>query len=602
MPSGLAIRALPVGGVAAAALVVAWRTEGSLAAPDWLPLAIVAACVAAVVAGAGEARRPPRLLLAGAAALAALAAWTAVSIVWAPSPAGARDEALLVALYAVVLLLPGLTLAGGGERRAATGAVVAGLAAIGLLTVVALLTSATPDDLFFFGRLDFPVSYVNASSALFVVGVWPAVALAARREAAVAVRSAAVAAAALALALAVAAQSKGSVLGLVASAVVVLAVSPARLRLLAAFVAAAVPAAALAAPLTEPYRTSAAAASRGVGLAALAATALAALAGALLAAADRRVDIGPARRRVVGRGLLGLLVLAATAGVVAFFVTVSAPGSWLGAKWTAFKDAPPGGGATHLTSLGSNRYDFWRVALDETVAHPLRGLGGRGFFSAYLEHRRSLESPLRAHSLYFDTLSELGVPGLLLLLAAIGLPALLLIRRRASLTAAGSLGAAAYFFAHAAVDWIWTVPVVVVPALLLVGIGATGDAPPRIGLRPSLAVAVAAAALALLAFAPPWLSYRYSSNGDVARARTLDPLSLEPYWAEWRAARTPAERAAPLEQARRREPTSIAVLYQLGLAYLDAGRKRAAVTMLARAHALDPRDQLIVRALDRARD
>ena len=45
--------------------------------------------------------------------------------------------------------------------------------------------------LLFGGRLNFPVSYVNACSALFVIGFWPAVVIAAQRQALLATRAAA---------------------------------------------------------------------------------------------------------------------------------------------------------------------------------------------------------------------------------------------------------------------------------------------------------------------------------------------------------------------------------------------------------------------------
>jgi hypothetical protein len=68
--------------------------------------------------------------------------------------------------------------------------------------------------------------------------------------------------------------------------------------------------------------------------------------------------------------------------VIAFLVTISSPSAWLSDRWTDFKHPQNGNSSTHLTALGSNRYDFWRVALDETRAHPFRGIGGRGFYSA----------------------------------------------------------------------------------------------------------------------------------------------------------------------------------------------------------------------------
>ena len=598
---GVAIKALPVAAVAVAAAVIGWRTSGSLAAPDWLPLAILVALIAATAALARVLRRPPPALVTGAAALLGLAAWTAASIAWAPSAAGARDEALLVALYALVLLVPGLTLAGEAERRCGSAAVAATLGVLGVVSALDVAFAGDPGRLFFFGRLDLPVSYVNAASALFAVGVWPALALATNRAGTMLGRAAATGTAGLFLALGVAAQSKGTILGLAASALAVFAFSPLRLRLLPPLLLAAFPAAAVAVQLTAPYRSPSTAADHRVGVFALVAGAAAFALGALYTVADRRIELDDVRRRAVGRALLALVALALAFGVVAFVVAVPSPGSWLSGKWAAFKHPATGGTSSHLTSLGSNRYDFWRVALDETRRHPVRGIGGRGFYSAYLQHRRSPETPLRAHSLYLDTLSEEGVPGLLLLLVGLGAPLAFLARRLRSPSVVGAFGAAVYFLAHAAVDWIWTIPVVGVVALLLFGIGAAGDEDLPVRRRTSFLAAGTALLLGVFAFAPPWLAYRYvtqayktaNPSGDLATARSLDPFSLEPDWAEWRLASTPAGRIVALERARALEPDSVAVLYQLGLAYERVGRTRDARTALQRASALDPLDRAV---------
>ncbi len=605
--SVVAIRTLPVVGAAAAAAVFAWRTGGSIAAPDWLPLAVLLALLLATIAAAGAAQRPGRPLVFGAVALTGLAAWTAISIAWAPSPAGARDEALLVLLYAVTLVIGGLSGTGERQRLAAMACVVAVLGALGVASAADLLAARDPLGQYFGGRLDFPVSYVNACSALFVLGLWPAIALAARKGAPLAGRAAATAAGSLFLALAIAAQSKGTILGLAVSTVLVLAGAPSRLRLLLVLVLAAAPAVAAAAPLTDPYRSASTAAAHGVGAYALGVAALGGLLGLIYAAADARLTVGDRARRTIGRSLLVLLAAAIAAGAVAFATTTPSPGAWLSGKWAAFKHPDVAGGTTHLTSLGSNRYDFWRVALDTAARHPVAGVGGRGFYSSYLEHRRSGETPLRAHSLYLDTLAEEGVVGLALLVLAIGAPLLLAARRLRHPSAVGAFGATTYFFSHAAVDWIWTVPVVGIPALLLLGIGASGDDPRPARRSAALGGSALAACVAVFAFAPPWIAYRYVTSAyrggdvssDLSRARALDPLSLDPDWAEWRLAHTPAARVAALERARAQEPDSVAVLFQLGLAYEAARRNADARAALRRAHLLDPRDRAIRTAVAR---
>ncbi len=95
--------------------------------------------------------------------------------------------------------------------------------------------------------------------------------------------------------------------------------------------------------------------------------------------------------------------------------------------------------------------------------------------------------------------------------------------------------------------------------------------------------------------------YRTSAPAtDLPRARALDPFSLDPYFAAWRFAPSVSAQIAALEDARRIEPRSVVVLYQLGLAYGRAGRHVEAVATLRRALALDPRENAVRAALHAA--
>src|SRR5207302_9991557 len=139
-----ALRSLPVAGLAAAAAVAAWVQHGSIAAHDWLPLAVLAALVVATVAAARAAARPAWPALAGAGALVLLAGWTAASQAWSPTPAGARDEALLTGLYALTLLVPVLWLRRARDRDSALIGVVTVLSALGIATAVRFAVAAHP--------------------------------------------------------------------------------------------------------------------------------------------------------------------------------------------------------------------------------------------------------------------------------------------------------------------------------------------------------------------------------------------------------------------------------------------------------------------------
>jgi O-antigen ligase/polysaccharide polymerase Wzy-like membrane protein/tetratricopeptide repeat protein len=598
----------------ACAAIAAWRDYGSVAAADWLPYAIVLGLVVAAIAFSGAAFAPPFAAAGGVLALVALAGWVALSLRWSPAPSLARDEALLTALYALALLAPLLTVGSAVERLGATAIVVAGLAGLAIATQLRLRLGSDPVVLYVFGRLDFPVSYPNADAAFFLVAFWPAVGLAAHRAWPAVARAAALAAATAVLAGWLLTQSKGGGIALGVSAILFFALCPSRLRALVPTLVAAGLVGAAFRPLTAPYRASAAdfaPSIRHAGAVALFLVAVATLAGLVYAVLDRKVAVGARAHRLLGAAALVALVAALAGTATAFAVRVDRPGHYFAERWHSFKTLPTHEhGTSHLFSLGSNRYDFWRVALRTFADHPLAGVGGRGFAAVYLAEGRSFETPQRAHSFELDELSETGIVGFVLLAAGIGLPlALGLARARRSLLGATLAAAIAYWLVHATVDWTWTFPAVSLPALLLLGIAASPE--PGRPLRGSMAVpvGVGALALSLLAFAPPWLSARFTDRAyadpsraatDLRWARRLDPLSTAPYEAQAELARSPAD-IPPLRRAVAKEPRRIDLRYRLGQAYLRAGRRTAAIRELEAARRLDPQADDVLSALRSAR-
>jgi O-antigen ligase len=121
------------------------------------------------------------------------------------------------------------------------------------------------------------------------------------------------------------------------------------------------------------------------------------------------------------------------------------------------------GGQT-LSLVGQNRPNYWAVAWQDYEAHPLLGSGAGSYGAYWFAHRPTGEIVQDAHSLYIETLAELGPIGLLLLGAAMAMP-LVGLRRRGDPLAAAASGAYVAFLAHAAVDWDWEVP-----AVTLVGV------------------------------------------------------------------------------------------------------------------------------------
>ena len=559
-------------------------------------------CAAAL--GGGLVRASRAALVAGAALLG-LALWDAVSVAWAPLPALARDESLLVCFYLVCFAVPALTLRTERDRLAGIACVAGGAALVALGT--GLLLWLDPNlELFFGGRLAFPISYANGQAAVFLIGFWPAVAAASSRTLPVPVRALAAGAASATAAGWMLTQSKGGGIALGLSLVAVLALSPARLRLVPPLLIVGVPLAVASVPLTEPYRDSTTTAIRNAGLALLVAAAASAAVGVAYALIDRRLELSWNTRKRLSRFALAASLLTIVAGCAAVLAADPGPRDRAADAWERFKRPAAEVGSTHFESLGSNRYDFWRVALRESRTSPVTGAGSRSFGSIYLRERSSAETPARTHSLPLEALLETGVIGLVLLIAAVGAPLLVAARAAGTMPGVAVLGAAVYWLVHASGDWIWTLPSAGIPFFLMLGIAVAGSERP---LSPRYAggAAVAAALLALAVFAPPWLSARLSNaalaTGDVGRLRLaarLDPLSPRPYVVRSVLASSEADAVKALEEAVGQAPSAPELRFALAEALLAAGRPRLAADELRHARGLDPRNPRIRRALRQA--
>ncbi len=596
---------------------LAWRDHGSPNPRDWLKYGVLAALVVSGIFLSGRASRPSRPALIALGALGGTAILATISITFTPVPNLARDEALLTLFYGAVFAVPALVLRRRRDRIYAVGAIVAGSASLAVCAALALVLRAHPETLFYGGRLNFPITYPNAQAAAMLIGYWPAVALAARRSGSVWLRALALGAATATLCGWMLSQSKGGAVGLIVSALVIFAVSSHRLRLLVPLAITVALAGAGTVPLTAPFRATTTPALRSAihhgGAVLLLLTIAGTAAGLAYAFLDRRTDLSPAARRISGQVALVCTVLALVGVPLFFFATVEGPGSFVSHQWHALKHQPATEtSGTHLLTLGSNRYDFWRVALQEFGRHPLIGIGSRGFGPAYLQDGRSQETPARAHSLPLDALSETGILGFALLLLIFVPPIAAVARRaRGELTAAGVLAGGVYFVAHACVDWIWTIPAVGLLAMLLLSIGASSAAPaePRVfARRASFLAAGAAVGLALIAFVPPWLASGYIRRADrggaeaardIVWAKRLDPLAIEPYVVQARWSGSAQAALVPLRQAVELQPSSVAARYLYGINLIKAGRPRAAYDQLAEADRLSPRDPYVNAALKR---
>jgi O-antigen ligase len=169
------------------------------------------------------------------------------------------------------------------------------------------------------------------------------------------------------------------------------------------------------------------------------------------------------------RGEAGRIGLSrnATVAIAVGVVLASAAGLAFVAR-DAGHSAASGANAERLKSLESNRYEYWKVALKDGFAkEPLKGIGAGGFGVIWLQHRDVDERARVAHSLYIETLAELGIVGFAFLLLFLG--GVLGAARRVARAVPGAIAALLVFAAHCAIDWDWQVPAVSLVALALLG-------------------------------------------------------------------------------------------------------------------------------------
>jgi hypothetical protein len=148
---------------------------------------------------------------------------------------------------------------------------------------------------------------------------------------------------------------------------------------------------------------------------------------------------------------------------------------WLDHQWQDFLDptTTPGAGSSRVLTARGTRSDYYRVALDGFADHPLIG-GGAGSFEVRFARERGIDEKIRdAHSLPLETLAELGLVGMALLLAFLGAVATAArraIRGKGAIRpaeAAAVTAAFAVWLGHACVDWDWEMPALTGTAVLL---------------------------------------------------------------------------------------------------------------------------------------
>jgi O-antigen ligase len=105
-----------------------------------------------------------------------------------------------------------------------------------------------------------------------------------------------------------------------------------------------------------------------------------------------------------------------------------------------------------------DRPAYWRAAMSDVRENPFAGSGAGSFDDYWYRHATINAGVHDAHSLYLESLAELGPPGLLLLIGVL-LPPLAAapIARRDPAAVVAAAGYAT-FLVHAGLDWDWEMP------------------------------------------------------------------------------------------------------------------------------------------------
>ena len=610
-------------------------SRSTLAIALWWTLA------AAVVLSLWPLTRLTFASLAAAGALAAFAVVTLVSSAWGSSAEVAFEEFDRVLLYLGVLLVTVLAARRGEAGRWADGLALA-IAAIGVLALASRffpgLASVDRQAHEFLpqtrSRLSFPLDYWNG------LGIFVALSFPLLLRASLNARHAVTRALALAPVPALAGaiyltSSRGGVGTALIGVVVFVALTHRRVEAVVSLAIAGLGAVAAVIVLrgrpelvNEP--ASAAAETQGRSAALLFVVICAAAAAAHLVV-TRLLPRGLVASRATERAILAL-------GAVVLVVAIVAADPVQRVR--DFKavpgQSPPGQPAapededfvaTHLLSGGgSGRWQQWDAAVESFESRPLLGRGAGSYESYWAQHGSLVGFVRDAHSLYLETLGELGLVGFALIAAffavALGAAARRVLGGAADdrVTVAALCACLLAYMAAAGIDWMWEMTVVSVVGMVLVGL-LTGRAtlaradrtvetrldPRRFRIAAAVVLALSAAviysqAVPLLADLRLEESRRAAARGDVEAAldhalaaRDVEPWASSPYVQLALVEEGRGDFAAArgwVAEAIERDPGNWRVWYVSARIHLKLDLIPAAAERLRRARELNPRSPL----------
>lgn len=453
----------------------------------------------------------------GGGALALFAAWVLASSAWSDAPGRAVLEFDRVLLYVLAF-----TLVATLPRTAETARLLLlGLVAGAVVVCLGGLASRLLPDVFSVDlpvlpqRLSYPITYWNGLGLMAALAIVACTHLACSEKEHPLLRVAGSALLPLLVATLFFTFSRASIV--VAIAAVLAYIVIAHPRGLLAGAMAAVPLSGLAAKLSydadllaKRDPTTSAAADQGHELLLLL-LACAVVAGAIRFAliklgVDRRIAAieVPARARIGAMAGGALLVLVAV--VVAFAAFDMA--DRIDRQYERFQEgdslAETGDARERLTDTGNNgRIEHWDEAIDAWHSDEAKGTGAGTYELTWAQHRPNEFTVRDGHSLYLETLSELGLVGCLLLgmaLAAFLVGLIARIRGPERALWVALFVATGAWAVHAAQDWVWELPAM---TLWPVCAGAIALAQPAGSLRlPRIGRVVAALMVLALAVTP----------------------------------------------------------------------------------------------------
>jgi hypothetical protein len=560
----------------------------------------------------------PRAAVATGASLALYAAWMGLSWLWAADNGVVLTEIVRTLLYLGVFTWVALFPGRGGARPWLAGLAI-GLTGVAILSLATRFDPSLIDAGYPGSRLNYPIGYWNALAALAAMAITLLAWYAAHGQDRLtrAFATAAMPLPALAIFLS---GSRGGVAAAALGLTLLVALGPRRFPLVASILLAGLGGAVLlifahGQPELVDGLSGSVATSQGRNLL-LVSVAVVVAAGAIRHQIDGLLSQTtvprPLRLWVVALGLAALLGLIVAENPIE--------------RFESFKESPVGVQApvsgNFTNDNGSGRYQFWDAAIEALEDQPLHGIGA-GQYATWWSAHGSIDFVIQdAHSLLFESAAELGLIGVILVMAFFFATIQSGWRRRGNESAVicALLALLAAGVLSALIDWMWELPAVfapvVVTAALLTGRATEAASSPPSPARSQTARPVILAAVGAVA----WISIVCSGDvlvtevelsqsrsqvaeGDlVAAAESADnAIALAPWAAgprvqlalvQQRAGNLPAARSS-LEDAIDRSPDRWQFWFLLSQVERREHRLVAARAALAQALRLNPRSRAL---------